>query len=82
MPASFVARLEASPEGGYVATVPSLMGCISEGETKEQAIENIKDAYLAYILAAKSMGFSLPRRRLGRGEIGAKEILVELDGEL
>ncbi len=36
--------LEASDEGGYTVYVPSLPGCISEGETEEEAIENIKEA--------------------------------------
>ena len=34
--------LEEAEEGGYVIYVPVLPGCISQGETKEEAIENIK----------------------------------------
>jgi len=34
--------LEPSEEGGYTVIVPSLPGCISEGDTKEEAIRNIK----------------------------------------
>ena len=41
--------LEPSDEGGYTAIVPSLPGCISEGETKEEAIENIKEAIELYL---------------------------------
>jgi len=33
--------LEPSEEGGYTAIVPSLPGCISEGDTKEEVIKNI-----------------------------------------
>ena len=36
--------LEPQEEGGFTAYVPSLPGCISEGDTKEEAIENIKEA--------------------------------------
>jgi predicted RNase H-like HicB family nuclease len=36
--------LEASKEGGYTVYVPSLPGCISEGDTKEDALTNIKEA--------------------------------------
>ncbi|MDD3978171.1 type II toxin-antitoxin system HicB family antitoxin [Methanomicrobium antiquum] len=36
--------LEPSEEGGYTVYVPSLPGCISEGDTREEAIENIKEA--------------------------------------
>lgn len=40
--------LEPSEEGGYTAYVPSLLGCISEGETKEHALGNIKEAIALY----------------------------------
>ncbi|MEH1780691.1 MAG: type II toxin-antitoxin system HicB family antitoxin [Nostoc sp.] len=36
--------LEPSDEGGYTVYVPSLPGCISEGETIEEALENIQEA--------------------------------------
>jgi len=41
--------LESSDEGGYTVTVPSLPGCISEGDTKEEAINNIKEAIELYL---------------------------------
>ncbi len=41
--------LEPSDEGGYTIFVPSLPGCISEGETVEQALENIQEAIELYI---------------------------------
>jgi len=41
--------LEPSDEGGYTVYVPSLPGCISEGETKDKAIENIKEAIGLYL---------------------------------
>ncbi len=37
----FTAVLEPSEEGGYTVFVPSLPGCISEGDTKEEALTNI-----------------------------------------
>jgi len=36
--------LEESDEGGYTTYVPSLPGCISEGNTKEEALKNIQEA--------------------------------------
>jgi predicted RNase H-like HicB family nuclease len=36
--------LEPSEEGGYTAIVPSLPGCISEGETREEALKNLQEA--------------------------------------
>lgn len=41
--------LEPSEEGGYTAIVPSLPGCISEGNTKEEALQNIREAIELYL---------------------------------
>jgi predicted RNase H-like HicB family nuclease len=41
--------LEASDEGGYTVYVPSLPGCISEGETIEEALTNIQEAIELYL---------------------------------
>lgn len=44
----FKVILEPSDEGGFTAIVPVLPGCISEGETKEEAIKNIREAIELY----------------------------------
>jgi predicted RNase H-like HicB family nuclease len=41
--------LEPSEEGGYTIYVPSLPGCISEGETEKEALDNIKEAVELYL---------------------------------
>ena len=41
--------LEPSQEGGYTATVPALPGCISEGDTREEALKNIREAIELYL---------------------------------
>jgi predicted RNase H-like HicB family nuclease len=41
--------LEPSEEGGYTAIVPSLPGCISEGDTREEALRNIREAVELYL---------------------------------
>jgi predicted RNase H-like HicB family nuclease len=41
--------LEPSEEGGYTAIVPCLPGCISEGDTKEEALKNIREAIELYL---------------------------------
>jgi predicted RNase H-like HicB family nuclease len=41
--------LEPSDEGGYTVYVPSLPGCISEGDTKEEALSNIGEAIQLYL---------------------------------
>lgn len=47
------AVLEPSEEGGYTVYVPSLPGCISEGETKEDALDNIRKAIELYLEPAE-----------------------------
>ena len=41
--------LEPSEEGGFTAIVPSLPGCISEGDTREKALKNIREAIELYL---------------------------------
>jgi predicted RNase H-like HicB family nuclease len=41
--------LAPSEEGGYTAFVPSLPGCISEGDSREEALVNIKEAIKLYL---------------------------------
>lgn len=41
--------LEPAEEGGYTAYVPSLPGCISEGDTKQEALANIREAIELYL---------------------------------
>jgi predicted RNase H-like HicB family nuclease len=41
--------LEPSDEGGFTAFVPTLPGCISEGENKEDAVKNIREAIDLYL---------------------------------
>ena len=41
--------LEPSEEGGYTAIVPSLPGCVSEGNTREEALKNIRKAIELYL---------------------------------
>jgi predicted RNase H-like HicB family nuclease len=41
--------LEPSKDGGYTVYTPSLPGCISEGETEEEALTNIKEAIELYL---------------------------------
>lgn len=41
--------LEPSDEGGFTIHVPSLPGCISEGDTRDQALANIREAIELYM---------------------------------
>ncbi len=45
----FKVVLEPSEEGGYTVFVPSLPGCISEGDTADEAYQNIREAIELYL---------------------------------
>jgi predicted RNase H-like HicB family nuclease len=45
-----IVNLIFDPEyGGYVADVPELPGCMSQGKTIEQALKNVREAILLYL---------------------------------
>ena len=48
-----------SPEGGYVAKIPDLPGCITQGETRLEVLEMIEDAKLCWLEAALDLGESI-----------------------
>ena len=47
-------------DGYWVAECPSLPGCISQGQTKQEAIVNIKEAIEGYVAALKDDGLPVP----------------------
>lgn len=47
-------------DGGYTAEVPSLPGCISEGDTAEEALQNVQDAIRGYIELLSEDGLPIP----------------------
>jgi len=52
--------LTPAEEGGYIVEVPSLPGCYSQGDTYEEALENIKDAIEGFIESMKKHGEVVP----------------------
>ena len=46
---TYTVELKPQEEGGYTITVPALPGCVSEGDTVKESLENIKDAAEGYI---------------------------------
>ncbi len=52
--------LEPSEDGGYTAYVPSLPGCISEGDNKEETLKNIKEAIELYLEPVEDDGAYAP----------------------
>ena len=51
-------------EGGYWAEVPALRGCVSEGETLDETLVNIKEAALGWLETASEIGKLLKDSRL------------------
>lgn len=47
----------------WVAECPSLPGCISQGESREDAITNIREAIEGYVLALQDDGLPVPEER-------------------
>ncbi|MBE2272232.1 MAG: type II toxin-antitoxin system HicB family antitoxin [Anaerolinea sp.] len=47
-------------DGGYIAEVPSLPGCYSQGETLEEATANIREAIQGFIAALEADGLPVP----------------------
>lgn len=48
------------PEGGFTATVPSVPGCVTWGETLQEAIENAKEALVCHLGALEEAGDPIP----------------------
>jgi antitoxin HicB len=46
--------------GGFLARVPDLPGCISDGETPEAAVTSVQNAIKAWIEAAQELGHHIP----------------------
>ena len=55
-----VFQFEEVQEGGYVASVPDLPGCVLEGDTFEEALEMIRDAMSGWLLVAQERGDPIP----------------------
>ncbi len=52
--------IEQDEDGVYIVEVPTLPGCISQGETREEAVENIREAIAAYLESLEAHGDPIP----------------------
>ncbi|WP_137156292.1 type II toxin-antitoxin system HicB family antitoxin [Rhizobium sp. FKL33] len=55
-----VTPLSAEDGGGFLATVPDLPGCMSDGETPEQAIANVREAIDDWLDESRALGRAAP----------------------
>ncbi|HEX9919730.1 MAG TPA: type II toxin-antitoxin system HicB family antitoxin [Pyrinomonadaceae bacterium] len=52
--------IETDEDGVFVAEVPSLPGCVSQGVTREEALVNIKEAIAVYLESLEAHGEAVP----------------------
>ena len=52
--------LQVEPDGGYVATVPALPGCVSQGDSREETLSNIREAAELWIEDCVAAGEAVP----------------------
>jgi predicted RNase H-like HicB family nuclease len=52
--------IEQDEDGVFIAECPSLPGCISQGKTRQEAVENIQDAIRGYLESLKKHGEPIP----------------------
>lgn len=66
---SFEVVFEPEEEGGYHVYAPSLKGCHSYGDTREEALKNIADAIEGCLAALKKHGHKIPEREMVQVEV-------------
>lgn len=64
--------IEKGHESGYVAYAPALKGCVSQGATKNEALQNVKEAMEAYIESLIEDGLPVPT------EVGKDTVELEV----
>ncbi|MDH5684457.1 MAG: type II toxin-antitoxin system HicB family antitoxin [candidate division WOR-3 bacterium] len=60
MELKYLINLEKNEDGGYTVTVPSLPGCITQGDTWEEAVANAQEAIVGFIETLQDLGKPIP----------------------
>lgn len=71
---SYTVILERETDGGYVASVPALPGCVSQGDTRQEVLDNIREAIQLYIEDCLDAGDPVPQ------EVGKEFVEIEAAG--
>ena len=58
-----ISALSEEDGGGFVAIVPELPGCMSDGETRQKALMNVRDAIASWIETVEALGRTIPAPR-------------------
>jgi predicted RNase H-like HicB family nuclease len=56
----FTVVVERDEDGVYIASCPAMQGCHTQGDTYEEAVENLKDAIRLHIEARQQVGEAIP----------------------
>ena len=59
-PMKFRVLIEQDEDGVFVAEVPSLPGCVSQGATRQEAVQNVEEAIAAYLESLNERGEPVP----------------------
>ena len=57
----FTVVLSPDPSGGFTVSCPALPGCVSEGDSEEQALGNIREAIVGVLAARTELNLAAPR---------------------
>jgi predicted RNase H-like HicB family nuclease len=60
LPVKFRILVETDEDGMFVATVPSLPGCVSQGATRAEAVSNVRQAIEGYVESLRERGEPIP----------------------
>jgi len=60
LPVKFRIILETDEDGVFVANVPSLPGCVSQGATRTEALSNVREAIEGYLESLRDRGEPIP----------------------
>jgi predicted RNase H-like HicB family nuclease len=58
---AYTVVLEEGSDGGFVASVPALPGCVSQGVSHDDAMKNIREAVDLYIADCRAVGDPVPK---------------------
>lgn len=67
----FTVVLEQESDGGFVAKVPALPGCVSQGDNRDEAISNVREAAELYVMHCIEKGDAVP--------VESESFKIELD---
>ena len=67
----FLVRLEQGEDGYIVAECPALPGCVTQGKTEAEALENIRDAIQGILAVRRKHGLPIPGGRVVEIEVAA-----------